>query len=528
MKHIKSFLSLGRRTWLVVVLLLFLIGAIGGIFATTASGVTVKTAANDHFVFLPFVRNSQKKSEPPVTPPPTIPVTVTPPTVTPPPTPAAGGIFLDRTVKTASAAVVMDKNGGQHTAYIHYLPSAEDPPAIYGYCGANCDNEANWKKVSLLYKTREVQLALTAAGQPRLLIVTESEIYSGGKDYHYAACDVNCTEVNNWDSAIAFSSWGTDVSDILNDRMPQRSFALDPQGRPRFIYQDRNYFYREPDHYGAFYAFCDSDCTNSANWQETEVGRFINYDAEIFDFPSLTFTTDSQPRIISRVFAKNLDGSEAPTGLYYYECNGGCEETDNWQRLFLVPTGGGSYPHPGWDIELDGNNRPRVALFTGDGLQPDTFERRLLYLWCDSDCLSDTSWEFSNLGFDRGDGQSPDLELTSQGKPRIAWIDAGFALNYSWCNTACESDTSHWQYKTIETEAELRAEFPQAIPLHCDSDIWEGLAPVLSLDSQGVPHIAYDLSVEARCLYEDPVTHQPYYKFEPVWRAARVVYLHQP
>lgn len=513
MKHIKSLLFVGRQAYFLALFFLFLVGSVGAILVSTVSRVDANPADAENLIFLPFVRTSPPKSAPTVTPSPTIAVTVTPPTVTPPPTSAAGGLFLDRTVKTASAAVVIDQNDGQHTAYIHYLPSVENPPAIYGYCAANCGQETNWKKVSLLYKTREVQLALTAAGQPRLLIVADSEIYSGGKDYHYAACDSNCTNMSNWDSALVFSSWSSTGSDTLDDRLPQRSFALDPQGRPRFIYQDANYFYREPDHYGAFYAFCDSNCTDAANWQETQVGRHINYNTEIFDYPSLTFTSDSQPRIIARVYALNDDGSDAPNGLYYYGCNDSCGETDNWQRLFLVPTGGGAYPHPGWDIELDDHNRPRVALFTGNGLQPDTFEQRLLYLWCNVDCLSDASWEFSNLDFGREDGQSPDLELTSQGKPRIAWIDDGFDLHYSWCNTACEGESGHWQLKSIETETELRAAFPQAIPLNCDSDVWEGLSPVLSLDGSGHPRIAYDVSIEARCLYEDPITKETYYKF---------------
>jgi hypothetical protein len=81
----------------------------------------------------------------------------------------------------------------------------------------------------------------------------------------------------------------------------------------------------------------------------------------------------------------------------------------------------------------------------------------------------------------------------------------------------------------VETEAALRQNFPQAIPSGCDSDVWEGLAPVLSLDKNGNPRIAYDVSVEARCLYDDPNDGQPpYYKFIPVWRAARLTYFNQP
>ncbi len=450
--------------------------------------------------------------------------------VPPPPPPAAtGGIFLDRAVKTASASTAIDANDGYHAAYIHYVPSNENPPAVYGFCsGTACNNKANWREVRLLDKTREVQLALTPAGQPRLLIVTESAVYNGGKDYHYAACDANCTDRNSWSVTRVYSSWGTTTSDVLNDKNPQRSFALDPQGRPRFIYQDRNYLYAEPDHYGAFYAYCDSGCTNAANWNQTEVGRNIQYDAEIFDLPSLTFTSTGQPRIISRVFALNPDGTSAPEGLYYYECNAGCGATDNWKRVFLIPTGGGSYPHPSWDIELDANDRIRAVIFTGDGLEPDAVEQRVLFLWCDANCLNSASWQFNNLGMAKQSGESPDLELTAQGLPRIAYIDNHGELGYSWCNTGCYGETPQWQHKVVEMEAALKQEFPQAIPFNCDTSVWQGLAPVLDLDRAGNPRIAYDFAVEGHCLYDNPNdNYDPYWRFMPVWRAARLVYFVQ-
>lgn len=511
---------MSRSRWaglLVLALLLLLVGTIGRVLAQTAVSpsetVTQETAGSNQ-IFIPLVVKGGTTTTPPPTPQPN----------------SSGGIFLDRTVKTASASTAIDAAGGFHTAYIHYVADVEGTPAVYGYCPpTDCSKAANWQYAELLDETREVQLSLTTAGQPRLLIVTNSAVYSGGKDYHYAACNASCTQSSQWTITRVLSSWGTDSFDVNNDRTPQHSFALDHQGRPRFFYQDRNYFYAEPDHYGAFYAYCDANCTNAASWQQTEVGRFINYDAELFDLPSLTFTSTGQPRVISRVYAKNADGSEAPTGLYYYECNASCGQTASWQRVFLIPTGTGALPHPSWDIELDSSNRPRVVIFTGTDLTPESVENSLLYLWCNTNCLDVNNWDFNSVGLAREVGQSPDLELNAQGKPRIAWIDITGDAGYSWCNTACESATPPWQSKIVETEAALRQNFPQAIPFSCDSDVWEGLAPILSLDKSGNPRLAYDVSVEARCLYDDPNDGQPpYYQFMPVWRAARLAYFNQP
>jgi hypothetical protein len=508
----------------VLTLLALLVSSVSaGLAAATSPTDTPAQAlqAGAHKVYLPLsIKSSAATTPPPATP------------TTPPTTPPGGngGIFLDRSVKTASASTAVDSNGGIHTAYVHYVPEVEKPAAVYSYCaGAACNNPASWRGVEMLDKAREVQLALTPNGQPRLLITTTSEVYNGGKDYHYAACDANCAEPSQWSVTRVTSSWGTEIFDTMNDRVPQRSFAIDPQGRPAFIFQDRNYFYREPDHYGAFYMSCAANCTNAENWTETEVGRFINYDAEVFKEPSLTFTSSGQPRVISNVFAKDEQGKEAPSGLYYYECNSGCDQTANWQRTFLIPTGGGSFPNPGWDIELDANNRPRVVIFTGSGLSPETFDRQLLYLWCDTSCLNADNWQFNNTGLKYAQGEAPDLALNAQGQPRIAWIDASGDLGYAWCNTTCESDTPQWQAKIIDTEDALRKEFPQAVPSHCDADVWEGYAPVLALDRSGNPRIAYDVPVSARCLYDDPTDNQPpYHRFMPIWRSARLVYFAQP
>ncbi len=72
---------------------------------------------------------------------------------------------------------------------------------MYGVCAApvtRCADAANWTYVQLADGVRDVQLQLTPAGQPRLLIVTSSTVYANGKDYLYAACDSSCTNRNQW------------------------------------------------------------------------------------------------------------------------------------------------------------------------------------------------------------------------------------------------------------------------------------------------------------------------------------------
>lgn len=499
-----------------ILLLALLIAAMSSAFipaqgtANAASSAT-ETQAGKSKIFVPMARSIRASTTPP-------------PTET-----GKGALYLSKAIKTASASSEVDAAGGMHAAFVHFVPLADHPAAVYGVCspgGDRCGSAANWQFVQLTDRAEEVQLALTPAGQPRLLIVGDSVLYPGGKDYIYAACDLGCTSAANWATERVFSSDGTAIFDVSDQHEPQHYFALDPQGRPRFVYQDRNYGI-EPDHYGAFYAYCDAGCTDANNWQQTQVGRWIvgtgNY--EIFHNTSLTFTSDGRPRLTANVLAMNEDGSEAPSGLYYYGCDANCDQTSGWQRLFLIPSGGGSYPNPSWDIELDANNRPRIVAFTGDGLTPNELNHRLLYLWCNSNCFSGDGWYFAPIGT-QGDGESADLEIDAQGHPRTVWVSDDGEIGYAACDVGCESDNGQWRVKTLETAAAMEQANPQAIPANCDQALWQAIAPTLALDSAGNPRIAYDVQVDARCYYADPNDPQnPTYHFERVWNGVRWLFV---
>jgi hypothetical protein len=236
--------------------------------------------------------------------------------------------------------------------------------------------------------------------------------------------------------------------------------------------------------------------------------------------------------MIARVFALNEDGSDAPDGLYYYACDADCHTASNWQRGFLLATGDGAAPYPSWDLALASGDRPRVALFTGAGLSPDSVNNRLLYLFCESGCLNRDNWDFDYVLPAGGPGIGADLELDAQDRPRIAWLGADGDLEYGWCNTQCENPAAAaWTALTVETEQALKQEHPQAIPPHCDTDAWNGLAPALKLDTAGNPRIAYDVAVKARCYYDDTPgdpSDPPTVKFESIWRGVHYTFFLQP
>ncbi len=456
--------------------------------------------------------------------------TATPTTPATPAPPVRPAIFVDTQWKTSSASMAVDAQGGLHMAYYYYEPSGGQSPtaAVYLYCPTLCESGDNWHGVSMGEGVSEVQVALTAAGQPRMLYRTTSTVQSGGNDYHYAECNTDCTNPASWMSTRVVTSYGTSIFDISDDSLPQRYFALDPQGRPRFLYLDRNYPI-EPDHYGLFYVTCEADCTDSANWSQALISAVIKeeffFDWEVVTYPSLTFTSDGQPRFIAELMA--LADQNRETALYYFACDTGCDDIDNWGRVKIGERGQGS--ELSWDLALDADNRPRVAHYPAS--LPDEQGEQLYYTWCNSDCLNPANWTQTNLGLGKRSGQGPDLELDNQGRPRIAYADPNYGgLGYIWCNVDCESTQGQWEYEIIDWDAKLYAEWPIAYPVTCDAGLWNGLTPSLTLDVQGNPRIAYDTTYNARCLYDDPNDSNdvPYYRFHLVMRAVRGIFFAQP
>lgn len=466
-------------------------------------------------IYLPVV-SAAGGSNNPVTPTPTHTVTSTP-TNTPTTKPPAQKIafFVDMEWKTSRSAIATDGQGGNHLAYTYYEAAGPDVPTsgVYLYCPRDCNQGANWNGVAMGEMVKEIQLELTPDGRPRLLYRAATD--NNGSDYYYAACDESCTNAGKWSITHVASDRGTSIGELGIDEQPNRYFALDGQGRPRFVYSDRNTWIT-PDHVGTFYAFCDQACTEKANWSEVR----INHDSgnhsrfEKFNFPSLAFTKAGQPRILA-------DGTsmQDESAIYYLACDTACDQLDSWQRLALFERGSGV--NISYDVEVDGEDRVRVAFYQGALLEAKG--DRLWYGECNAGCLSAGNWQRIELGLSAGEGQDPDLELDAAGRPHIAYALYHGGLGYAHCNERCTEAPARWQFLTVETADDLAAAWNVAYPPHCDGGIWSGLTPSLALDPQGGPRMAYDATYHARCWYDDENDQwEPWPQFALVKRAVRV------
>lgn len=439
-------------------------------------------------------------------------------------------LFADAEKEVASGMLEVDDQDGIHVAYAHYVPLAEKPKAAYAYCPATaaCGSGEGWIGVEFGEDVLGVMLATTSDGHPRVLIQQDGKVYPGGKDYHYAACDADCGTADSWRIGYVTSTWGTDITDAFLSGKTRRAFALDSQDRPGFVFYDRNYLHLEPDHIGGFYTWCEADCTggtpDAPTWQEVDIGGGPDYDRDGYDLPALVYSSDDRPRMVVEVTTG--DAGKERMGIIYKACDADCDRSGSWTHTRIAERGYETYVS--WDLALDAQDRPRVAFYQGS--LEDGGGHRLFHLSCDGDCDEVSSWTTLDLGLDRGEGESPDIEIQPDGTPAITYLHGGGTGVYlARCVGDC-TEASGWKHTILDTGDDLEKDFPVARPFTCDAGFWDAESTRLAFDRAGRMRVVYEAAYQARCLYEDPDRPDvpPYYQFHQVNHAVRILIWDEP
>lgn len=462
------------------------------------------------------------------TPTPTATATVEAPTATPTatstdvPPPARPGFFALNDWLTYNAATAVDSQGGIHLSFYtsdeRHRDEPRNQPAYYTYCPGPteaCAHPENWSAlVAMDDSVNEVQIVVTKANQPRMLVRRNG---SRGYDYDFWACDEDCTNANNWFGLRVTEAMGVE---LFNADMPQHSFALDSQDRPRFVYGN-GWGNGRPT--AMYYARCDAaDCTEPGSWDESLMFGPIEGRTITTDYATLLFDGD-KPRVITRL---NLSG--LPVGVYYHACDAGCDNPHSWTETPLAFPADKMWAN--WDLALDAAGRPRVALYEPPSIDI-TVGGRLFYAWCDADdCAPTTAWNMTHIA--SGEGKNVDLAIDAQGRTHMVY-DAGQrgVLAHLWCDGGC-TEASQWQRRILETSDDLLAEFPPAIPFTCNQETafaWLDAVPMVTFDAQGKLVVAYDTKHVATCYYRDPGNPDPVItRVERIWWAVRWAYFAQP
>jgi hypothetical protein len=389
----------------------------------------------------------------------------------------------DSVVHTRGTNLAVDVQGRIHAAYaIQTGTDGGQRPAYYAYCAKDCAKEEQWTQVSLILDTwvADVRFALNSQGHPRLLLFSHPSNNASLNHYTYATCDAGCTEQAHWSLTPIVTA---ELTDPTRWEYVFRYFALDPQGYPAFIYTDSS---QGVNHNGTFYVRCAADtpgdCTNAALWSE------IQLDPHWLGTPSLAFSPSGQPRAM--LFYWDNSGDEVVMRLLFLACDAECDNTANWQGIFLADLHGTSR----YSLRVNSQGQPRLAFFSGSSPDSNFQPNRLYYLWCNTSCTDSTNhdWQMHDLGLAAYDGKDLDLALDATNHPRIAYHGLTSGLSYAWCNSNCESDTGTWEHQKIEDGSMLENDYPVAPIRHCSISTWvSGQGAMLALDHNGNPRFGY-------------------------------------
>lgn len=429
------------------------------------------------------------------------------------------GFFASVDYLSYNAAVAVDADGGVHLAfYFSDERHQENPlgqPAFYTYCPGtvDCADPANFSALVQFSSTQvnEVQVVATPDGRPRLLVRRNG---SRGNDFHYWSCDQDCTGATDWTGLYVTEAAGVE---LYNTDLPQHSFALDGQGRPRFVYSN-SWGNGRPD--GIYYTFCDAaDCTEPGSWQETTISFPVEFKTVTSDYATLVFDGD-KPRVLTRYNESGL-----PVRMEYYACDQNCGTRSGWARTIITHPEGKQWA--GWDLALDAAGQPRIALYEAAPIDIRV-GGKLYYGWCEAGC-ADVNATFRIVQVAEGEGKNADLTIDEQGRTYLVY-DAGQrgVLGAQACDGNCTNPGS-WRRAILQTTEQLQQEFAPASPLNCAQNEEEGRAwldavPTTAFDRQGRLVVAYDVKNVAICYYTDPAhPNDPVWsKVERLWWAVRV------
>jgi hypothetical protein len=411
--------------------------------------------------------------------------------------------------------LAVDGQGGLHAVTYGYAHGAGHPN-FYAYCapGQDCSAPASWRYVQLTADMPFAQIEVTPEGKPRVLLYNDSWYINnlGHTLYRYASCEGGCDAGANWTVADLWAVRNPGSLYSLDQR--PRSFTLDAEGQPGFVYHHGEEWFGNDFAYTEYYAACASGCTSPENWRRVRLPDYAYWDD--LERSALAVGAEGGPRLLTV-----LQASDEQLWLVYTECASTCTTPADWATPTLLwPLGTSLGRNVSWSLALDPADRPRFMARLQNG--------SLLYAWCDGGCTMGQNWLGYSLAFGSADVAHPSLAVDARGHPRLAY-QHDVSLGYAWCDSGCESGQPTWQYLVAEPSSALDAALSVPIPPECMEGGWlGGYRNRLALDAQGHPRIGYDAEFLMRC-YRTPQNPDPGNTFvETRWWGARVAYFPHP
>lgn len=367
---------------------------------------------------------------------------------------------------TTDPTVEVDASGGVHTVY----PAYAIGNAYYAYCPADCRSPEQVAVVMLPTDgtVDNVMLALGADGKPQVLMSTYQRVY-------YATCAGDCTQGAAWTMSVILEHGGElEVSG--------EAFALDPYGRPRFVTHSYRSLYGSSEA-ASFFALCDADCHNPANWGRYEISD------QVWQESTLRFTAAGGARLATVASVVREDGSTQEVAAYV-QCDAACTDGSSWIGTGLYAAYSDRYIEeidPAVSLALTRAGSPRMLVLGMD----EAGGRNLVYLHCETNCTGDGWGGQVLIGGEEGGnlGAGLDLALDAQDRPRFAYTAASNIL-LAFCDTACETPEAPWDLTKVEFGSDMPPD--QVIPYpNCTVSAWFLRDPSVAIGLDGLPRVAY-------------------------------------
>lgn len=369
---------------------------------------------------------------------------------------------------TSAPTVEVDAEGGIHTLY----PAYAGGNAYYAYCPSDCAGPDDMSVVRLDTDATvaNAMLALDSQGQPRVLLSTFNAVY-------YAVPNGDFTNPASWSVAKILDHQG-------DNEVTGQAFALDPQGRPRFLMHTYvAYLGIGQEEPATWYLSCDHDCLDASSWSSSRIAD------QIWRSSQLRFDQQGRARVATVAMVVEPDNSTTLMGAYL-ACDADCADESSWIGTGLLP----AYQNdleavsilPAISLALTREGAPRIVL-----LANADFQKNLVYFECDADCNTDSNnWRGTILSDLRELGAGLDLALDSQDHPRIAYT-LDYNIGILHCDqSSCTPADAKWDLSKVELSGEMD---PDEIFLweNCDVAAWFLHSPSIALDASGTPRVGY-------------------------------------
>lgn len=281
------------------------------------------------------------------------------------------------------------------------------------------------------------------------------------------------------------ASWQqTELFDHRGDReVTGEALALDPNGSPRFLMHTYvAYLGIGQKAPETHYVACEGDCHDPAAWTQHKIAD------QIWEGSALRFDADGRAHLATVAHVVNADQSTTRTAAYV-ACAGSCDSAESWVGAGIEPAFTSDFDvvsiRPTVSLALTSEGKPRLVVLGQD----ESFQRRVVYFACDEAC---TEGAFNGMILADGSnvGAGLDLALDVDDHPRVAYT-FDYNIGVLSCDEGdCTAADAAWEGSKVELGGDIP---PDTIILehNCTVAAWFLHSPSLALSKSGAPRVGY-------------------------------------